>query len=141
MKMKIDRDDRLNKIRPKVKKVKDYSNDLEMFQEETLKPITELQTELIIYGFNTFLKKSSSDFFNLALAHQKTYVNDRLRSDPLLKNSFINYIVALFTSEELEFYTKNRIEVRRIIIELSIIVLEDHLDHLNSRNHINNHNS
>ncbi|CAN5163887.1 hypothetical protein BH23BAC1_BH23BAC1_51370 [soil metagenome] len=135
--MKIDRNEWLNHLRPKVKRKQNFSNDLEMFLELTLKPITEFQTALLVFGFKTFLKKSSSDFVNLTTAHQKTFINDRLRSDPLLKNSFINYTVALFDSIELEFYTKNRLEVRRLIIELTIAILENHLDHFNSINHIN----
>lgn len=126
--MKIDRDELFLQIRPEVELLPKKASDVELFQENTIKPIIRLQNDLIIFGFRTFLNKSSSNFKSLSSAHQITFINDRLKSDPALKNSFINYIVALFRMEELNFYTKNRLEIRKRIIDLSINLLEDQLD-------------
>lgn len=126
--MKIDRDALFLQIRPEVENLPKKLSEVDMFQERTIKPIIRLQNDLIIFGFKTFLNKSSSNFSSLSTAHQKTFITDRLKSDPALKNSFINYIVALFGMEELRFYTKNRLEIRKRIIELSINLLEEQLD-------------
>jgi len=129
--MKIDRDALLLQVRPKpILKGNHVVGGMELFQEKTIRPIMQLQCKLIVFGFKTFLKKSSSDFSSLSSAHKKTFINDRLRSDPALKNSFINYVVALFDTEELEFYTNNRLEVRKRIIDISISLLEEQLEQI-----------
>lgn len=128
--MEIDRDSLILKIRPQVEDRPGKFSEIELFQESTIKPVMLLQQSIIIFGFRTFLKKTASDFRSLSTAHQKTYINDRLRSDPALKNSFINYVVALFSTKELEFYTRNRFEIRKRIIDNSVVILEGALDKL-----------
>lgn len=128
--MKVDRDALLMQIRPKVDLTTTEGSEMEIYQEKTIRPIMQLQNNLIVFGFKTFLFKTSSNFASLSPAHQKTYINDRLRSDPALKNSIINYVVALFDTNELRFYSKNRLEIRKRIIELCISFLEEQLDKL-----------
>lgn len=128
--MNIDRDSLLLQIRPNADVQPIMDREIEIFQKKTIIPVMQIQGKLLIFGFKTFLKKTSSDFTSLSSAHQRTYINDRLRSDAALKNSLINYVVALFVTEELKFYTKNRLEIRKRIIDLSISMLEQHLQDL-----------
>lgn len=127
MKNELDlhRDELLLHFRPEVDMEVELANNIDRFQGLTLWPIIKFQNDLVIFQFKSFLKKQKSGFANLALEHQKTFISDRLKFDQNLKNSLINYIVSMFNMDELRFYSLHKPEIKKRILDLLIIRLQD----------------
>ena len=75
------RHNELLKIRPKIKKVKDFPNmsDDERFQNETIRPILKLQNPLFILVFKNYIQKRKRVFYDLSLDEAADVMIDQTR--------------------------------------------------------------
>ena len=73
----------LLKIRPKIKKVKDFPNmsDDERFQNETIRPILKLQNPLFILVFKNYIEKRKRVFYDLSLDEKVIYIESSIVKD------------------------------------------------------------
>ena len=96
----------LLKIRPKIKKVKDFPNmsDDERFQNETIRPILKLQNPLFILVFKNYIEKRKSVFYDLSLDKKMIYIESSIVKDQNFHNSLKGIIIGHFTVDEYRQY-------------------------------------
>ena len=89
----------LLKIRPKIKKVKDFPNmsDDERFQNETIRPILKLQNPLFILVFKNYIEKRKRVFYDLSLDKKMIYIESSIVKDQNFHNSLKGIIIGHFT--------------------------------------------
>ncbi len=96
----------LLKIRPKIKKVKDFPNmsDDERFQNETIRPILKLQNPLFILVFKNYIEKRKRVFYDLSLDKKMIYIESSIVKDQNFQNSLKGIIIGHFTLAEYRQY-------------------------------------
>ena len=96
----------LLKIRPKIKKVKDFPNmsDDERFQNETIRPILKLQNHLFILVFKNYIEKRKRIFYDLSLDKKMIYIESSIVKDQNFQNSLKGIIIGHFTLAEYRQY-------------------------------------
>ena len=96
----------LLKIRPKIKKVKDFPNmsDDERFQNETIRPILKLQNPLFILVFKNYIEKRKRIFYDLSLDKKMIYIESSIVKDQNFQNSLKGIIIGHFTVAEYRQY-------------------------------------
>ena len=96
----------LLKIRPKIKKVKDFPNmsDDERFQNETIRPILKLQNPLFILVFKNYIEKRKRVFYDLSLDKKMIYIESSIVKDQNFQNSLKGIIIGHFTVAEYRQY-------------------------------------
>jgi hypothetical protein len=115
----------LLKIRPKIKKVKDFPNmsDDERFQNETIRPILKLQNPLFILVFKNYIEKRKRVFYDLSLDKKMIYIESSIVKDQNFHNSLKGIIIGHFTVAEyqqyiLHFYSLNKRMMNMLIKRL-----------------------
>ncbi|MFN4233567.1 MAG: glyoxalase [Bacteroidia bacterium] len=112
------RDEVLVSLRPSINANSDTFNLLESFQNKTIRPIIKLQSNLLLRHIKAYIKKNKPYFNNLNFEAQKQYIAQILKSDIRLKTELISFVVALFTTEEQEFYLQNQNALNKRITEI-----------------------
>ena len=111
------RDQKIVSLRPELNLDSEKSNNIESFQNNTLRPLLKLQHELTI----AVLYKSKHFSQNLKKVDQKkpTELNDFIKkylsNDKNLRNKIIGMIVGMMTTEELDFYLDHESETNKRI--------------------------
>ncbi len=114
----MNRDHIILSLRPIINLDNVDTKSLELFQNNTLRPILKLQHELTLH-----MLKSHRHYDNERLAsftkeqYEKTIVKF-VQTNLDLKNQLIGAIVALFTSSELRAYLPNKKELHKRIIQM-----------------------
>lgn len=99
--------------------ISETSTEMENFQNQTLRPILKLQNDLYLTLFNSYATRQKADYETLSGAKKRTFMEQSLQKDMVLKNTFIGITVGLFTNEELAVYiTQTKDYNRRIITML-----------------------
>lgn len=96
------------------------SSEVENFQNQTLRPILKVQNDLYLTLFKSYAKRQKSDHETLSDAKKKTFLEQSLQKDMVLKNTFIGITIGLFTIEELAVYEAQSKEYNRRIITMLI---------------------
>ena len=93
------------------------STDVENFQNQTLRPILKLQKDLYATLFRSYAMRQKADYESLSGAKKRTFIEQSLQKDLVLKNTFIGVAIGLFTLEELAVYaTKTKDYNRRLVM-------------------------
>jgi hypothetical protein len=109
----------IKQLRPSVRKEATVSTELEMFQNDVLRPILKLQHELFQFEwFQTPLFKAIQAIENPVL--QRSQLSNFLAKNPNLTNRYIGMVCGLFTNEEFTFYLTQKSLVDKRIKELLI---------------------
>ena len=97
-----DRPKNLLRIRPKLKKTKQFLSmgTEEIFQNETLRPILKLQNPLFISVFQNYIEKRKGVFYDLSVPKKLTYIEMTLIKDQKFRNSVKGMILGQFTVKE-----------------------------------------
>ena len=124
------RDVNLVEIRPALAIDTEADNALELFQSRTLQPILTLQNQVLVTLLSYYLKKYCPRFSQFDRSKQLTYVGDMLQRDSRPKNMIVGMVAGHFTEEEFAFFVEKEPEIRRCLIDLCILALQDQIDHL-----------
>jgi hypothetical protein len=93
--------------------------EVENFQNQTLRPVLKLQNDLYITLFKSYATRQKSDYETLSGGKKRTFMEQSLQKDLVLKNTFIGITIGLFTMDELAVYiTQSKDYNRRIITML-----------------------
>lgn len=111
---------------PNVVKVAEIS-EIELFQNEVLRPIMKFQNEVLTTIFISNLKKRDVDFSKMNLNGRIDYVTNVIQKDLGLRNVLIGMVVGLLTVEEIGLYYQHETEYRRRISKMMIERLADQL--------------
>jgi len=75
------------------------SND-ERFQNLVLRPIVQLQHELLMVAFRNYINKHKNVFYDLTLEKRMAYIENAIHRDMKFRNSLKGMIIGMFTVEE-----------------------------------------
>ena len=96
------------------------STEVENFQNQTLRPILKLQNDLYLTLFNSYATRQKADYETLSGAKKRTFMEQSLQKDMVLKNTFIGITVGLFTNEEQAVYVTQAKDYNRRIITMLV---------------------
>lgn len=103
------------------------TSDIELFQNEVLRPILKFQNEVLVHLFVCQLKKREVDFTKMNLTGRKEYVTNIVQKDLGFRNVLIGIVLGLMTAEEVSQYFTHESEYRRRITKMIIDRLADQL--------------
>jgi len=124
------RHNELLKIRPKIKKVKDFPNmsDDERFQNETIRPILKLQNPLFILVFRNYIEKRKRVFYDLSLDKKMIYVESSIVKDQNFHNSLKGIIIGHFTEAEYRQYILHFSSLNKRMMNMLIKRLQNQIE-------------
>ncbi|MDD7885777.1 glyoxalase [Flavivirga sp. 57AJ16] len=99
----------LKSIRPEVPSttINDTMSSDERFQNLVLRPITKLQSDLLVAVFKNYVIKHKSVFYDLSIEKRLVYIENAIQRDMKFRNSLKGMIIGQFTVEEYLLYIKN----------------------------------
>ena len=120
----------LLKIRPKIKKVKDFPNmsDDERFQNETIRPILKLQNQLFILVFKNYIEKRKRVFYDLSLDKKMIYIESSIVKDQNFHNSLKGIIIGHFTVAEYRQYILHFSSLNKRMMNMLIKRLQNQIE-------------
>lgn len=98
----------------------DDHSESEHFQNQTLRPILKLQNDLYSILFETYALRQKSDYDTLSASKKRTFIEQSLQKDRVLKNTFIGITIGLFTMGEMALYITQSKDYNRRIISMLI---------------------
>ena len=102
------------------------TTEVENFQNQTLRPILKLQNAVYQTLFESYAMRQKADYETLSDGKKRTFIEQSLLKDMVLKNTFIGITIGLFTTEELAIYIKESKDYNRRIITMLIERLKSH---------------
>ena len=106
--------------------ISEESTEVENFQNQTLRPILKLQNDLYATLFESYATRQKSDYEALSGAKKRTFIEQSLQKDMVLKNTFVGITIGLFTTEEIAVYATQSKDYNRRIITMLIERLKSH---------------
>ncbi len=116
------RDEKVIGIRPKLQLELSDSDDMERFQNSTLRPVLKFQSPLshsLLYGSNHFqqmLEKINQEDKRAFEEAVQKYVNFNV----VFKNRLVGLVIGLFTQDELAIYVENPKEINKRIVAMQV---------------------
>ncbi|HEY9185650.1 MAG TPA: glyoxalase [Salegentibacter sp.] len=103
------RDLQVVEMRPEIAsaKVSEKMSSDECFQNQTLRPITKLQEDLILEVFRNYIVKHKNSFYELNLEKRLDYIENAIHKDIKFRNSLKGIIIGQFSLEEYRKYILN----------------------------------
>lgn len=118
----------MNKERPVLEDlIKDNMSALELFQNQTLRPVIKMQHDLLIASFNTYKAKRKIDFSSLTDQKKRSKSKAVFVKDINHKNLTLGFIIGAFSLEEFAYYSLNASELNKRIIQIVIQRVQDSL--------------
>ena len=118
----------MNKERPVLEDlIKDNMSALELFQNQTLRPVIKMQHDLLIASFNTYKAKRKIDFSSLTDQKKRSKAKAVFVKDINYKNLTLGFIIGAFSLEEFAYYSLNASELNKRIIQIVIQRVQDSL--------------
>lgn len=106
--------------------ISEESTEVENFQNQTLRPILKLQNDLYVALFESYAMRQKSDYETLSGAKKRTFIEQSLQKDMVVKNTFIGITIGLFTIDEIAVYATQSKDYNRRIITMLIERLKSH---------------
>ena len=103
------RHDGLTGMRPEVS-AENFSQQMtsdERFQNQTLRPIIALQSDLFIEVFKNYVSKHKNVFYDLTLQKKIDYIENSIHKDMKFRNSLKGMVIGVFTIEEYKIDIQN----------------------------------
>ena len=121
----------MNKERPVLEDlIKDNMSALELFQNQTLRPVIKMQHDLLIASFNTYKAKRKIDFSSLTDQKKRNKTKAIFVKDINYKNLMLGFIIGAFSLEEFAYYSLNTSELNKRIIQIVIQRVQDSLSEI-----------
>jgi hypothetical protein len=112
-------DKEIKSIRPIIPIEKNNdSNELELFQNEVLRPILKYQHDIIIQQTSKELIIQKKSFRESTIAEKRIQIKRYFISQPHLKYFFFGQICGLMTDDEFDFYLQNKKELDKRIASM-----------------------
>ena len=118
----------MNRERPIIEDlIKENMSALELFQNQTLRPVIKMQHNLLIASFNTYKLKRKIDFSSITEQKKRSKIKAAFVKDINYKNLTLGFIIGVFTLEEYDYYSLNTSEINKRIIQIVIQRVQDSL--------------
>ena len=96
------------------------TTEIELFKNQTLRPILKLQNDLYVLIFKNFIVRQKVDFNDFTMERRKNFIAQSLQKDVALKNTLIGITLGMFTEAEMETYFGESKEFNKRIITMII---------------------
>jgi hypothetical protein len=113
-------------------KVTVETSEEEFFQNETLRPITKLQNDLILAVFQNYMRKSKIDFRQYGLQKKLDFIENSLKKDIKFQNVLKGIVIGFFTLEEYNRYNANSSALNKRITNLLVERIKSQIQLLDS---------
>ena len=116
----MNRDHNIKALRPFIESIDLIRsvNEIELFQNEVIRPILKFQSELLVEIFSKHTRKLNTNYALLSISEREKHIASLLRKDLILRNLMIGSIMGLMTSEDIKIYYDNESELRKRIITM-----------------------
>lgn len=115
------RNDLLIKIRGNALGIISENSSLdEKFQNETLRPILKLNSDLWIASFKNYIGKHKLDFYKLSVEKKLLFIETSIQRDIKYRNVLKGMVLAWFTTTEFDYYCENASNLNKRITNLII---------------------
>lgn len=123
------RDLQLLGMRPEIPaaKVSENMSLDEQFQNQTLRPVTKLQEELLLEVFRNYVAKHKNSFYELSLEKRLEYIDNAVTKDIKFRNSLKGIIIGQFTLDEYRRYILNSSALNKRMMNIVKQNLQAHL--------------
>jgi len=125
----MNRDQNLTALRPIIDSINisDCVSIAETFQNQVLRPILKLQSEIILLLFTNYIKKTHADFLKFSEFDRKKVITQILQKDLTLRNLLIGMVIGMMSVTELNTYYENEPELKKRTVKMLITRLIDQL--------------
>lgn len=96
----------------------DDTGPIEVFQNQTLRPILKLQNEIFLMLFQDYAGSKIPDFNSLTTDKKINFIEQSLRKDHALRNIFIGMTIGMFTADEMKTYIPDKNVFHKRIITM-----------------------
>jgi hypothetical protein len=103
------------------------SSEEERFQNQTIRPILKLQTDLFVASFRNYIRKHKNEFQLLNVEKKLIYIENALQKDIKYRNALKGMIMAWFTQEEFDRYIQNSSNLNKRMMNLLVESLKDNV--------------
>jgi len=79
----------------------------ERFQNQTLRPIIKLQSDLFVEVFRNYIRKHKNVFYDLSVENRIGYIETAVHKDMKFRNSLKGMVIGQFTLDEYATYINN----------------------------------
>jgi hypothetical protein len=118
----------MNKERPILQDlIKENMSAVELFQNQTLRPIIKMQHDLLISAFKNYIAKRKIDFLSLTAQKQRSKTKAIFVKDINYKNLTLGMIIGSFSADEFAHYSTTPSEYNKRIIQIVIQRMQDSL--------------
>jgi TctA family transporter len=116
-------------IRPEIGKISntELTTEVELFQNNVLRPILKFQNDIIKAIFVLNLKKQTIDFYKMNHQGKIDFITQQIQKDLGLRNMLIGLVLGLMAEEDVTQYYMYETEYRRRITKMTIDRLADQL--------------
>jgi hypothetical protein len=123
----MSRDSQLLNVRPTLPLENKLALPEEQFQNQTLRPILNLQNDLLLAIFESYLTDKSILFERLTAFQQRITIENAIKKDLPVRHTLIGCVMGLLTKEEYESFLANRLAYNKRLTALIIGRLTDQL--------------
>ena len=116
----MNREETIQLLRPSIKFDKEAESEIEIFQNEVLRPILKLQNDLLLEIFKTYCSKRKGTFDKLSEKEKAIYIDKSIRKDMKFKHYLEGIISSMFTLEEYKKSLKNEEELTKRMVNLLV---------------------
>ena len=116
----MNRDEMLVALRPSLNLENIDTKTLEVFQNQTLRPILKLQQDLTFSLLENHKYYKTQSNTNAPRQQYEIFLKKYLQSNTDLKHQILGAIIGQFTSKELEIYFTERKEINKRIMAMQI---------------------
>lgn len=99
----------------------------ERFQNLVLRPIIQLQHELLMVVFKNYISKHKNLFYDLTLEKRMAYIENAIHKDMKFRNSVKGMIIGMFTVEEYTIYIENSSALNKRMMNIAKDRLLSHI--------------
>jgi len=119
----------MNKERPVLENlIKEHMSAIELFQNQTLRPVIKMQHDLLIASFSNYIQKRKLDFSSLTDSKKRTKISTVFVKDIHYKNFTLGSIIGHFSIEEYQYYCFNSSELNKRILKIIAQRVQDSLE-------------
>tara|TARA_Y100000815_G_C13289269_1_gene480120 strand:+ start:407 stop:817 length:411 start_codon:yes stop_codon:yes gene_type:complete len=103
------RDQQLLELRPEIPSAIVTANmgSDERFQNQTLRPVIKMQSDLLLEAFRNYAQKHKNVFYTLNLDRKILYIENAVQKDIKFRNSLKGMVIGQFTIAEYQSYITN----------------------------------
>lgn len=121
----------LIELRPNIPgaKVTAQTSSEEKFQNETLRPIAKLQSDLLLEIFRNYIERRKNVYDTLSHQKQLDYIEHAVKQDAKLRNVVKGVFIGMFTHNEYLTYIENHRALNKRITNLTIERLKSQMQY------------